>query len=135
MTILLAKDPIAVAIIALVIAIAAMNATGADVSSVLMTKTSNLTLLARTEVISKTCHCHAFPPRMDDPATLSPGIVGDHLDQDARNAVWSGPSSAENNTCITSFVLTLPFMSLSTTTSRCASGNPTGITILPPALS
>ena len=41
----------------------------------------------------------------------------DHHGQDARNAVSSGPSSNENNTCMISFVLTLPFMSLAATTS------------------
>jgi hypothetical protein len=30
------------------------------------------------------------------------------FDQDARNEIWSGPSSTENNTRIISFVLTLP---------------------------
>ena len=33
---------------------------------------------------------------------------GDHLDQDARNAGWSDPSSTENSTGIISFVMTLP---------------------------
>ena len=45
---------------------------------------------------------------------------GDHLDQDARNAGWSDPSSTENSTGIISFVMTLPFRSFSTTTSCCA---------------
>jgi hypothetical protein len=40
-----------------------------------------------------------------------------HGGQDARNAGSSGPSSSENKTCIISFVLILPFTSLSTTTS------------------
>jgi hypothetical protein len=44
-------------------------------------------------------------------------FVGDHLDQDARNADSSDPSSTENSTGIISFVVTLPFKSLSTTTS------------------
>src|SRR5690348_15028104 len=62
-------------------------------------------------------------------------FVGDRLDQDARNADSSDSSSTENSTGIISFVVTLPFKSLSTTTSCCASSRPTGITILPPALS
>ena len=62
---------------------------------------------------------------LGDLATSSSGNVGDHHGQDARNAVSSGPSSNENNTCIISFVLTLPFMSLSATTSFWASGSPT----------
>src|SRR5215470_19310580 len=62
-------------------------------------------------------------------------VGGDHLDQDARNAGWSDPSSTENSTGIISFVLTLPFGSFSATTSCWAPGRPTGITILPPALS
>src|SRR6516225_2743088 len=60
---------------------------------------------------------------------------GDHLDQDARNAGWSDPSSTENSTGIISFVMTLPFRSFSTTTSCCAPSRPTGITILPAGLS
>ena len=59
----------------------------------------------------------------------------DHLDQDARNAGWSNSSSTENSTGIISFVVTLPFRSFSATTSCWALGRPTGITILPPALS
>ena len=55
--------------------------------------------------------------------------------QDGRNAVWSDPSSNENKTCITFLVLILPLTSFSTRTSCWASGNPTGSTILPPALS
>jgi len=43
--------------------------------------------------------------------------LGDHLDQDARNAGWSDPSSTENSTGIISFVVTLPFRSFSATTS------------------
>src|SRR6516162_7293218 len=61
-------------------------------------------------------------------------VGGDYLDQDARNAGWSDPSSAENSTGIISFVVTLPFGSFSTTTSCWAPSRPTGITILPPAL-
>src|SRR5215472_1860030 len=67
-----------------------------------------------------------------------PSIVrrfGNHLDQDARNAGWSDPSSSENSTGIISFVVTLPFRSFFTTTSCWAPNRPTGITILPPALS
>src|ERR1700722_4938899 len=61
--------------------------------------------------------------------------LGAHLDQDARIAGWSGSSSNENNTPIISLVVTLPFKSFSATTSCWALGRPTGITILPPALS
>ena len=43
--------------------------------------------------------------------------LGDHLDQDARNAGWSDPSSTENSTGIISLVVTLPFRSFSATTS------------------
>ena len=43
--------------------------------------------------------------------------LGDHLDQAARNAGWSDPSSTENSTGIMSFVVTLPFKSFSATTS------------------
>ena len=57
-------------------------------------------------------------PRQVRSRNLSPESVSDRLDQDARNAIWSGPSSTENNTRIISFVLTLPLMSLLTTT-RC----------------
>ena len=102
-------------------------------------------VLARNEVMSNSCHWHAFPPSprglpivqlaIDDLAALSSGNVGAHRGQDARNEGSSGPSSNENNTCIISFVLTLPLTSLSMTRSCWASGNPTGITILPPALS
>src|SRR5215471_7368534 len=67
--------------------------------------------------------------------TGAPRRFSAHLDQDARNAGWSDPSSSENNTGIISFVLTLPFGSFSATTSCWAPGRPTGITILPPALS
>ena len=92
-------------------------------------------------------HWHTFPPSPrlslghlgrhcdDDLTTLSFWKVGDHRGQDARTTGSSGPSSNENNTCIISFVLTFPFMSLSMTRSCWASGSPTGITILPPALS
>ena len=44
-------------------------------------------------------------------------FLSDHLNHDARNANSSGSSSTENNTGIISFVVTLPFKSLSTTTS------------------
>jgi hypothetical protein len=54
---------------------------------------------------------------MDDLAALSSGNIGDDRGQDARNVGSSGPSSNENNTCMISFVLILPFMSLSATTS------------------
>src|SRR5215467_2277366 len=62
-------------------------------------------------------------------------VGGNHLDQDARNAGWSDPSSTENSTGIISFVVTLPFRSFSARTSCWAPGRPTGMTILPPALS
>jgi hypothetical protein len=90
--------------------------------------------LARNEVVSKPCHWHTFPPSPrlslghlgrhcdDDLTTLSFRKVGDHRGQDARTTVSSGPSSNENNTCIISFVLTFPFMSLSMTRSCWASG-------------
>ena len=55
--------------------------------------------------------------------------------QDGRNVGSSDPPSSENSTGIISFVLTLLFKSFSATTSCWASGRPTGITILPPALS
>src|SRR6516165_7622511 len=61
-----------------------------------------------------------------------PSIVrrfGNHLDQDARNAGWSDPSSTENSTGIISFVVTLPFRSFSTTTSCWAPSGPTGIAV------
>src|SRR5262245_26492835 len=51
------------------------------------------------------------------PIIFSSEAVGDHLDQDARNAGWSDPSSTENSTGIISFVVTLPFRSFSATTS------------------
>src|SRR5262249_1687407 len=63
------------------------------------------------------------------------GQYGHHDGQDARNAGWSDPSSTENSTGIISFVVTLPFKSFSTPTSGWAPSRPTGITILPPALS
>src|SRR6516162_8074287 len=81
---------------------------------------------------------HNFQSRECDTRFI-PDVVlsagGDHLDQDARNAGWSDPSSTENSTGIISFVMTLPFRSFSTTTSCWAPSRPTGITILPPALS
>jgi len=43
--------------------------------------------------------------------------LGGHLNQDARNAGWSDPSSTENSTGIISLVVTLPFRSFSATTS------------------
>ena len=77
--------------------------------------------------MSNPCHQHASRPSapclpighlaMGDLAALSSENVGDHCGQDARNVGSSGPSSNENNTCIISFVLTLPFMSLSMTRS------------------
>ena len=66
--------------------------------------------------------------RFDLPAVLI-------VDQDIRSDGWSAPSSSENSTGMISFVAILPFTSFSAKTSCWASGRPTGITILPPALS
>src|SRR5215470_12844658 len=83
----------------------------------------------------------AFDPKRHSgrPLGVTNGTILDVLsgrsDQDARNAGWSDPSSTEKSTGIISFVVTLPFGSFSTTTSCWAPSRPTGITILPPALS
>ena len=82
--------------------------------------------------------CNRPAPKLILKTGALPSVVrrfGDHLDQDARNVGCSDPSSTENSTGIISFVVTLPFKSFSTTTSCWAPSRPTGITILPPALS
>jgi hypothetical protein len=66
--------------------------------------------------------CHFLYPRSLNTALTcwAAGKRSDivfHLDQDARNADSSDPSSTENSTGIISFVVTLPFKSLSPTTS------------------
>ena len=72
--------------------------------------------------ISRTCTLVCTMARPPQPVVLVESLsnLGDQnfrRAQDGRNASSSGPSSNENNTCIISFVLTLPFMSFSITRS------------------
>jgi hypothetical protein len=83
--------------------------------------------ITRVRVIGTRC--------ISDRQRVRLGNLDNHLCQDARNAGSSDPSNCENNTGIISFIVNLPRKSFSATTSCWASGRPTGISILPPALS